>query len=74
MKSKNEIILLGHGSGGKLSHDLIDSLFAKHFDNDYLRHQSDSAVLEISGKNISFTTDSFVVDPIFFPGGDIGKI
>jgi len=74
MKSKNEKILLGHGSGGKLSHDLIDSLFAKHFDNDYLRQQSDSAVLNIDERNIAFTTDSFVVDPIFFPGGDIGKL
>jgi hydrogenase expression/formation protein HypE len=74
MKPKNEKIMLGHGSGGKLSHDLIDSLFAKHFDNAYLRQQSDSAVLENEGKNIAFTTDSFVVDPIFFPGGDIGKL
>ena len=74
MKSKNEKILLGHGSGGKLSHDLIDSIFAKHFDNAYLRQQSDSAILTNEGKNIAFTTDSFVVDPIFFPGGDIGKL
>lgn len=74
MKLKNEKIMLGHGSGGKLSHELIDSLFAKHFDNAYLRQQSDSAVLENEGQNIAFTTDSFVVDPIFFPGGDIGKL
>lgn len=74
MKLKNEKIMLGHGSGGKLSHELIDSLFAKHFDNAYLRQQSDSAVLGSEGKNIAFTTDSFVVDPIFFPGGDIGKL
>jgi hydrogenase expression/formation protein HypE len=74
MKPKNEKIMLGHGSGGKLSHDLIDSLFAKHFDNAYLRQQSDSAVLETERGNIAFTTDSFVVDPIFFPGGDIGKL
>ncbi|HEY9113814.1 MAG TPA: hydrogenase expression/formation protein HypE [Bacteroidales bacterium] len=71
---KNEKIMLGHGSGGKLSHDLIDSLFAKHFDNAYLRQQSDSAILKSEGENIAFTTDSFVVDPIFFPGGDIGKL
>lgn len=66
--------MLGHGSGGKLSHDLIDSLFAKHFDNAYLHQQSDSAVLKSEGEIIAFTTDSFVVDPIFFPGGDIGKL
>jgi hydrogenase expression/formation protein HypE len=74
MKTKNEKILLGHGSGGKLSHELIESLFARYFDNSYLRQQSDSAVIEFEGKNLAFTTDSFVVDPIFFPGGDIGKL
>ena len=74
MKSKNEKILLGHGSGGKLSHDLIDNLFAHHFDNNYLRQQSDSAILDLINENLAFTTDSFVVDPIFFPGGDIGKL
>lgn len=72
MKIKN--VILGHGSGGKLSHDLISSLFVKHFDNEILRAQGDSAILEMEGKNLSFTTDSFVVDPIFFPGGNIGKI
>jgi hydrogenase expression/formation protein HypE len=72
--TKTNRILLGHGSGGKLSHDLIDSLFAKHFDNPILRQQSDSALLTTELKNMAFTTDSFVVDPIFFPGGDIGKL
>lgn len=72
--NKNEKILLGHGSGGKLSHDLIDNLFAKYFSNPILDQQSDSALLESEGKHIAFTTDSFVVDPLFFPGGDIGKL
>jgi hydrogenase expression/formation protein HypE len=71
---KNDTILLGHGSGGKLSHDLIDSIFLKYFDNDYLRQQTDSAILDTEGKKIAYTTDSFVVDPIFFPGGNIGKL
>ena len=72
MKTTN--ILLGHGSGGKLTHDLIDSLFAKHFKNDILDQQSDSATLKINSKNIAYTTDSFVVDPLFFPGGNIGNL
>lgn len=72
--SKNDTILLGHGSGGKLSHDLIDSIFVKHFNNKYLQQQTDSAILNTESKKIAFTTDSFVVDPIFFPGGNIGKL
>ncbi len=72
MSKKN--ILLGHGSGGKLSHDLIKQLFVKHFDNPVLQQQTDAALLEVKTDSIAFTTDSFVVDPIFFPGGDIGKL
>lgn len=67
-------ILLGHGSGGKLSHDLIDQLFARYFDNEILRQQSDSAVLMPDTAHLAFTTDSFVVDPLFFPGGNIGNL
>lgn len=74
MKNQLDTILLGHGSGGKLSHDLINEVFAKHFDNDILRQQSDSAVIESFQDHLAFTTDSFVVDPIFFSGGDIGKL
>lgn len=70
----NKNILLGHGSGGRLSHDLITELFVKYFSNDILDEQTDAAVLEINSDRLSFTTDSFVVDPIFFPGGDIGKL
>ena len=67
-------IRLGHGSGGKLSHDLIENLFMKYFANDLLLEQGDSSILESKQGLMSFTTDSFVVDPIEFPGGDIGKI
>ena len=67
-------ILLGHGSGGKMTHDLITDLFVKYFNNDILAPQTDSAIISINSGNLSFTTDSFVVDPIFFPGGDIGKL
>ncbi len=67
-------ILLGHGSGGKLSHNLIKDLFIKYFDNPVLKQQTDSALLTIDSSNIAFTTDSYVVDPIFFPGGNIGKL
>ncbi len=67
-------ILLGHGSGGQLSHELISSLFVKWFSNDILDAQTDAAVLQIDSGAVAFTTDSFVVDPIFFPGGDIGKL
>ncbi len=74
MGIKSDKIMLGHGSGGKLSHDLIDQLFARHFSNPILDQQTDSAILKIGSPNLSFTTDSFVVDPIFFPGGNIGNI
>jgi hydrogenase expression/formation protein HypE len=71
---KNDKVLLGHGSGGKLSHDLISSLFVKYFNNPYLDKQTDSALIDTDDGYLSFTTDSFVVDPIFFPGGNIGKL
>ena len=66
-------ILLAHGSGGKLAHDLIEKSFVRILDNPLLAPLDDSAVFEINGK-VAFTTDSFVVDPIFFPGGDIGRL
>ena len=71
-----KIITLSHGSGGKLMQDLINKLILKEFGNTILNRLDDSAVLDIKDKNkkIAFTTDSFVVDPIFFSGGDIGKL
>jgi hydrogenase expression/formation protein HypE len=71
---KQNKILLGHGSGGQLSHELISGLFVRYFSNPVLDVQTDAAILDISSDHLAFTTDSFVVDPIFFPGGDIGKL
>ena len=67
-------ILLAHGSGGQLSHELVERLFLKHLSNPALARLDDSAVLDAPGGKLAFTTDSYVVSPIFFPGGDIGKL
>lgn len=69
-----EEVLLGHGSGGKLTADLVEKLFLPAFRNPYLEKLDDHAVLEVNGSRLAFTTDSFVVTPIFFPGGDIGRL
>lgn len=66
-------ITLAHGSGGQSTSKLIDSVFAKHFSNPILNMMEDSAVVEGSQK-IAITTDSFVVNPLFFNGGDIGRL
>ncbi len=72
---QNEKILLGHGSGGKLSHQLIETVFLPFFSEGATPYQmDDAAVLAYPGKKLVFSTDSYVVDPIEFPGGDIGKI
>ncbi len=67
-------IQLSHGSGGKLSADLTRDLFLPRFDNDTLNKLEDQAVLTLPPGQISFSTDSFVVSPLFFPGGDIGDL
>jgi hydrogenase expression/formation protein HypE len=67
-------IVLGHGSGGKLTADLIDKIFLPAFRNPILDKLDDQAVVTVNGTRLAFTTDSFVVTPIFFPGGDIGKL
>jgi hydrogenase expression/formation protein HypE len=69
----SEKILLAHGSGSRLSHDLVEKILAPPLNNPILSRMDDSAVFELSGK-IAFTTDSYVVSPIFFPGGDIGRL
>jgi hydrogenase expression/formation protein HypE len=69
-----EKILLAHGSGGKLSHDLIQKVFLPRFLNPFLEPLDDSAKIINRDGPIAFTTDSYVVNPIFFPGGDIGKL
>jgi hydrogenase expression/formation protein HypE len=66
-------VLLAHGSGGKVSHNLIDNVFMKCFTDPVLNRQDDAAVVP-GGSRLAFTTDSYVVRPIFFPGGDIGKL
>lgn len=71
---KTDTILLDHGSGGKLSHRLITDLVLPIFDNAILSPLHDGAVLDIDGQRLAFSTDTFVVDPIFFPGGSIGDL
>lgn len=73
MNKKNSI-LLDHGSGGIASQELISELFLKHLDNSILASLEDSAVLDNHPGKLAFSTDSYVVDPIFFPGGDIGTL
>ncbi|MBE0575911.1 MAG: hydrogenase expression/formation protein HypE [Desulfuromonadales bacterium] len=71
---KSDIILLGHGSGGKLSHELLDKLIVPTLSGISQRDQNDAAVLAAQNGRLAFTTDSYVVDPIFFPGGNIGDL
>lgn len=67
------IIKMAHGSGGKETEQLIADVFMKHFSDEGLNRMEDAAVLELNGK-AAFTTDSFVVTPLFFKGGDIGRL
>ncbi|MBD3169464.1 MAG: hydrogenase expression/formation protein HypE [candidate division Zixibacteria bacterium] len=67
-------IQLAHGGGGKLMQDLVSNMFRAAFDNAHLGGQTDSAVLDIPAGRTAFTTDSYVVSPLFFPGGDIGSL
>jgi hydrogenase expression/formation protein HypE len=70
-------IVMGHGAGGKMMNDLIQHLFASEFNNDLLAQLGDSTALDflpLNGGRLAFSTDSFVVSPLFFPGGDIGEL
>ena len=67
-------VLLGHGSGGRLTAELIRELFLPAFANPILARLDDQAILQLGGLRLAFTTDSFVVKPLFFPGGDIGSL
>jgi hydrogenase expression/formation protein HypE len=69
-----ETVLLGHGSGGRLSAELIDRVFLASFDSPVLARLDDQAVLPLGDQRVAFSTDSFVVKPLFFPGGDIGSL
>ncbi len=76
---KGDVITLAHGSGGKAMRDLIDDVFVGGFDNDTLAQLEDQARFDLNGllsagEHLAMTTDSYVVDPLFFPGGDIGKL
>jgi hydrogenase expression/formation protein HypE len=73
MTGKYDKILLTHGGGGKLAHELVEKSFVEAFENPLLAKLDDSAVTDFNGR-LAFTTDSYVVNPIFFPGGDIGKL
>lgn len=70
----NDLILLGHGSGGRLSHQLLDDLIIPTLSGTAPSAQNDAALLEPVAGQLAYTTDSFVVDPIFFPGGTIGSL
>ncbi len=67
-------IVLGHGGGGRLTQDLVNRVFLPAFDNPVLAALEDQATVAIDGARVAFTTDSFVVKPLFFPGGDIGSL
>ncbi|HXK02707.1 MAG TPA: AIR synthase related protein, partial [Verrucomicrobiae bacterium] len=72
--TQHKTIVLGHGSGGRLTAQLVRDLFLPAFDNPALRKLDDQAVLNVAPGRIALTTDSYVVTPLFFPGGDIGHL
>jgi hydrogenase expression/formation protein HypE len=74
LRENKDIILLAHGDGGLLSHQLLEKYFLPSFDNEWLRELLDAASFPTLAGRMAMTTDAFVVDPIFFPGGDIGKL
>lgn len=67
-------VLLAHGGGGRLTHELIDKMFQPSFENPLLQPLHDGAIFSLNGQRLAFTTDSYVVSPHFFPGGDIGRL
>src|SRR3990172_1504605 len=67
-------VLLAHGGGGRLMHELIEKMFVPAFKNSLLEMRHDGAVITVNGTKFAFTTDSYVVRPLFFPGGDIGSL
>ncbi len=73
-KVREERVTLAHGSGGKATHTLIEAVFLEAFRNPLLEPLEDQAVFTVNGARLAFTTDSFVVSPLFFPGGDIGEL
>ena len=73
-KVREERITMSHGSGGKATHTLIEAVFLDAFRNPLLEPLEDAARLAVGGARIALTTDSYVVSPLFFPGGDIGDL
>jgi hydrogenase expression/formation protein HypE len=73
-KLRDEIVTLAHGAGGKATRALVEGLFLEELGNPLLEPLGDSALIELNGSRVAFTTDSYVVTPIFFPGGDIGEL
>ena len=73
-RMKQDKVLLAHGSGGRLSYKLIKELILPQFGNPILNSLDDSASLSVEGHRLAFSTDSYVVKPVFFPGGDIGRL
>ncbi len=69
-----DIIISSHGDGGLLTNRLLQDIFIPSFNNEWLRQEGDAAVLSLNGLQLAVTTDSFVVSPLFFNGGDIGKL
>jgi len=67
-------VLLGHGSGGKLSSELMRDIFLPAFSNPILGKLDDQAIVQVNGTRLAFSTDTFVVKPLFFRGGDIGSL
>jgi hydrogenase expression/formation protein HypE len=74
LNMKKETVILAHGSGGKAWQNLLEEFFLPRLANPILSQLSDSAVLEMPGSRVAFTTDSYVVEPLFFPGGNIGSL
>lgn len=71
---RSDRILLAHGSGGTMMRDLIDEVFVTGFEEDALSRLDDAAALPFPGSRLAFSTDTYVVNPLFFPGGDIGRL
>ena len=67
-------IEIGHGSGGRLTKDLIEKVFLKYLNCEELRPLEDASYINLNNQKTAITTDSYVVRPLFFPGGDIGKL
>jgi hydrogenase expression/formation protein HypE len=74
MNMKHDKILLDHGSGGKVSHRMTKDMLLPIFNNPILSELNDGAIFELQGLRVAFSTDSYTVDPIFFPGGNIGEL